>query len=127
MMKSICREYNVNYSWLAGGEGEMFTENDDAFQNSIDRIMHGENEARRNMFKALAQASDEEINAVERLINYYLTLQKGGEAPLPPGGIVGSHEAEYIKNVLTSAPSTSSTASNTTDGMENAGGNLKEA
>lgn len=26
MLKSICREYNVNYDWLKDGEGEMFSE-----------------------------------------------------------------------------------------------------
>ena len=26
MLKSICREYNVNYDWLAYGEGEMFSD-----------------------------------------------------------------------------------------------------
>ena len=26
MIKSICREFNVNYDWLVYGEGEMFSE-----------------------------------------------------------------------------------------------------
>ena len=25
MVKSICREFNVDYDWLMNGEGEMFT------------------------------------------------------------------------------------------------------
>lgn len=26
MVKSICREFNVNYDWLMDGEGEMFSD-----------------------------------------------------------------------------------------------------
>lgn len=67
MTKSICREYNVDYMWLTTGEGEMFVENDDDFMERIDRIMAGENETRKNIFKALLYASDEDIEALAEL------------------------------------------------------------
>lgn len=35
-IKSICREFNVNYDWLKNGEGEMF---DDAPETLLDEIM----------------------------------------------------------------------------------------
>lgn len=77
MTKSICREYNVDYMWLTTGEGEMFVENDDDFMERIDRIMAGENETRKNIFKALLYASDEDIEALARIMNLYLDIEKG--------------------------------------------------
>lgn len=70
MTKSICREYNVNYIWLTTGEGEMFIDNDD-FIEKIDRIMAGEDDDRKNLFKALLDASDEDIAAFQRIINMF--------------------------------------------------------
>lgn len=47
VVKSICREYSVDYMWLTTGDGEMFMESDDDFMEKIDRIMAGENDARK--------------------------------------------------------------------------------
>lgn len=69
VVKSICREFNVDYMWLTSGDGEMFIESDDDFMEKIDRIMAGENEARKNMLKALLNASDDDIEAFQRLID----------------------------------------------------------
>lgn len=74
MTKSICREFNVDYIWLTTGEGEMFIETDDDFQNRIDLIMAGENDARKNMIKALLYASDDDINTMRKLIDDYNSL-----------------------------------------------------
>lgn len=76
MTKSICREYNVDYMWLTTGEGEMFVENDDDFMERIDRIMAGENETRKNIFKTLLYASDEDIEALARIMNLYSDIEK---------------------------------------------------
>lgn len=70
MTKSICREYNVNYIWLTTGEGEMFIDNDD-FIEKIDRIMVGEDDDRKNLFKALLEASDDDIAAFQRIIDLF--------------------------------------------------------
>ena len=51
MVKSICREFNVDYIWLTTGDGEMFVDTDDDFIERIDRIMVGEDDARKNLFK----------------------------------------------------------------------------
>ena len=74
MTKSICREFSVDYMWLTTGEGEMFVETDDDFFERIDRIMAGENETRKNMIKMLLYASDDDIEAFDRLVDYYLSL-----------------------------------------------------
>lgn len=75
MTKSICREFSVDYMWLTTGEGEMFVESDDDFFERIDRIMAGENEFRKNMIKTLLYASDADIEAFDRLVDYYISLR----------------------------------------------------
>ena len=71
MVKSICREFNVDYIWLTTGDGEMFVDTDDDFIERIDRIMVGEDDARKNLFKALLEASDEDIAAFQRIIDLF--------------------------------------------------------
>ena len=75
MTKSICREFSVDYMWLTTGEGEMFVESDDDFFERIDCIMAGENESRKNMIKTLLYASDADIEAFDRLVDYYISLR----------------------------------------------------
>lgn len=76
MIKSICREFGADYMWLTSGDGEMFVESDDDFFKKIDRIMAGENETRKNMFKALLYASDDDIEALARIIELFLNAKK---------------------------------------------------
>ena len=68
MTKAICREFNVDYMWLTTGDGEMFIDNDDDFIERIDRIMAGEDEARKNLFKFMLELSDDDIAAIDRLM-----------------------------------------------------------
>lgn len=68
-IKLICREFNVDYIWLTTGDGEMFVESDDDFIERIDRIMQSEGDARKNLFKALLYASDEDVEALARIID----------------------------------------------------------
>lgn len=68
MTKAICREFNVDYMWLTTGNGEMFIDNDDDFIERIDRIMAGEDEARKNLFKFMLELSDDDIAALDRLM-----------------------------------------------------------
>lgn len=79
MTKSICREFNVNYGWLTTGTGEMFVDSDEDFLARIDAIMLGEDDARKNLFKALLDASDEDIAAFQRIINIAATNEKEKE------------------------------------------------
>ena len=75
-IKAICREFSVDYMWLTTGEGEMFVETDDDFFERIDRIMAGENETRKNMIKMLLYASDDDIKAFDKLVDYYISLRE---------------------------------------------------
>ena len=75
-IKAICREFSVDYMWLTTGEGEMFVETDDDFFERIDRIMAGENETSKNMIKMLLYASDDDIKAFDRLVDFYISLRE---------------------------------------------------
>lgn len=68
MTKSICREFSVDYIWLTTGDGEMFIDTDDDFLERIDRIMAGEDDARKNLFKFMLELSDEDIEALDHLM-----------------------------------------------------------
>lgn len=76
MRKAICREFGIDYIWLTTGEGKMFVDSDDDFIEKIDRIMAGENETRKNMIKALVNASDEYIEVLDQLVDLYLQAKK---------------------------------------------------
>lgn len=77
VVKSICREFNVDYIWLTTGDGEMFVDTDDDFIERIDRIMAGEDEARKNLFKFMLELSDEDIAALDRLMKKAIRFSKG--------------------------------------------------
>ena len=77
MTKAICREFGVDYIWLTTGEGEMFVDTDDDFIERIDRIMAGEDEARKNLFKFMLELSDEDIAALDRLMKKPIRFSKG--------------------------------------------------
>jgi transcriptional regulator with XRE-family HTH domain len=81
--KAICREFNVDYIWLTTGGGNMFTEDDDQeFYARIDQLMDGQDESRRNLFKALLYAPGEDLDAVLRLLDRYEAIERGED----PGG-----------------------------------------
>ena len=79
MTKAICREYNVDYLWLTTGEGEMFIDTDDDIFESIDRIMIGENEFHKNLFKTFARLNDDELLALESIIDKFIEVKNENE------------------------------------------------
>ena len=76
VIKLICREYNVDPTWLTTGEGEMFIESDNEFMARIDRIMAGEDEARKNLFKLMLELDDEDITALHNLMKKAIHFSK---------------------------------------------------
>lgn len=76
MIKSICREFNVDYIWLTTGEGEMFQDSDDAFLEQIDRIMAGENELHKKILKGAASLDIEDLEAIDRIIQKFKKIRE---------------------------------------------------
>lgn len=66
--RAICREYHVNYQWLTTGDGEMFQNSDDDVMEAIERIMSGENEFHKNLFRVFARLDDSELATLEKII-----------------------------------------------------------
>jgi transcriptional regulator with XRE-family HTH domain len=75
-IKLICREFGVNYIWLTTGEGEMFVDSDDDFIEKIDRIMAGEDDARKNIFKFMLSLNDDDIAALGRILDQMIEFFK---------------------------------------------------
>ncbi len=99
MAKSICREFGVNYTWLTSGEGEMFIDNDDEFMARIDRIMAGEDEARKNLFKLMLELDDEDITALHNLMKKAIHFSKEHfdspkkkDSSVPPIALNAAHD-----------------------------------
>lgn len=67
MLLSICREFNVNKVWLVEGHGEMFENDDMEFARAVDRVMFGESDFARRVFKLFGKLSLEEWNKLEEI------------------------------------------------------------
>lgn len=76
VIKAICREYNVDYMWLTTGDGDMFIDTDDDFIERIDRIMAGEDDARKNLFKFMLELSDDDIEALNNLMQKVIEFSR---------------------------------------------------
>lgn len=74
VIRSICREFNVDYIWLTTGAGEMFVDSsDDDVISTIEHIMESENEFYKKIFRSLSKLDDEDILDIERIINKLLS------------------------------------------------------
>ena len=68
-IKLICKEFNADYLWLTTGQGDMFSKSDDDLMDAIDKIMSSENEFLKDLFKAFVKLGDNEIAALEKLVD----------------------------------------------------------
>lgn len=75
-IKSVCREFNVNYIWLMTGDGEMFLHDESSMMEKIDQIMYGENEFHKNLIKMTVDLSMEELKVIEGILDKYIDLKK---------------------------------------------------
>ena len=78
VIKSICREFNVDYIWLTTGVGEMFISYDDSeTMELLDRILSEENEFTKTLFKTFLKLDSKDIEALERILDQYIAQKKG--------------------------------------------------
>lgn len=75
-IRSICREFNVDYTWLTTGTGKMYVDTDQSFFNKIDLIMAGENEFHKNLIKYAVNLNIKELETIENMINEFLEMNK---------------------------------------------------
>lgn len=112
VVMSICREFNVNETWLRTGEGDMFVKKTRAqeIDEFISDIMKGEPDFRQQLVSILARMSPEEWKMLERKA-YELVDEMKKTSPAPKM----TAEEEYEKS-LGFAQSGESSVSNTTGG-----------
>jgi len=62
LCKSICREFNVNESWLRTGEGEMFISlnRNQEIAEFIGKLLHGEDDTFKHRLIAMLAGLDED-------------------------------------------------------------------
>ncbi len=75
-IKSICREFNVDYAWLTTGEGEMFLSDDSVFMDQFNQIMFGEDRLHKAILKMAINLSTDERKVIEKLIDEYQQYKK---------------------------------------------------
>lgn len=69
VIRTICREYKVDYDWLKTGEGEMFANADDEALTALDDLMNGEDhEETRALIRALASLDEKQLDVIDVLI-----------------------------------------------------------
>ena len=54
LYKLICSEFNISEEWLLNGTGYMYASNEAEYSALIDRVMTGQNEFAKNIFKTFA-------------------------------------------------------------------------
>ena len=72
-LRSMVREFGASYLWLTTGAGPMFENGEEAAVHvMIDRVMAGENEHVKNLFKGLSDWTTEDWQQVDRLLDKLL-------------------------------------------------------
>lgn len=72
IIKSVCREFNVDYFWLTEGTGEMFTSIPQTLVDSIADEYHLTDEYKA-ILEAFLQVPDEDKPAIQ---NFFLSIAK---------------------------------------------------
>ena len=74
LYKLICSEFNVSEDWLLNGTGDMFASDKEEYSSLIDRVMDGENEFAKNIFKTFSLFEERDWEALQRMIDTYKTV-----------------------------------------------------
>ena len=67
VVNSICREFDVNETWLRTGEGEMFraVSREEEIALAVGKILKGDDDFRRRFIAVMCRLSPEQWNTVE--------------------------------------------------------------
>lgn len=77
-LRLICREFSVSYAWLKEGVGDMFIAADE--DDAVNRLMLGQDEFPKQVFRALAAMPPEGWTALKQFLHSFQTewLKSGG-------------------------------------------------
>lgn len=76
-LKLICREFSISYDWLKNGVEPMKMPAEEAALDSIERIMTGDNEFVKSVFRELADLPAEAWEEIESFMNRFMATKKG--------------------------------------------------
>ena len=81
LYKLICSEFNINEEWLLNGTGDMYASNEAEYSALIDRVMTGQNEFAKNIFKTFALFDEADWEALRRMIEKYIDVADAEDVP----------------------------------------------
>jgi transcriptional regulator with XRE-family HTH domain len=81
LYKLICSEFGVSEEWLLNGTGDMWDNKEAEYGTLIDRVMTGENEFAKNIFKAFALFDEKDWEALQAMIEKYLNVASAEAVP----------------------------------------------
>lgn len=81
LYKLICSEFGINENWLLNGTGDMYADDKTEYDTLIDRVMTGQNEFAKNIFKTFALFDEADWEALRRMIEKYIDVADAEDAP----------------------------------------------
>lgn len=81
LYKLICSEFNISEEWLLNGAGDMYASNEAEYSALIDRVMTGQNEFAKNIFKTFALFDEADWEALRRMIEKYIDVADAEDVP----------------------------------------------
>lgn len=81
LYKLICSEFGVSEEWLLNGTGDMRDNKEAEYGTLIDRVMTGENEFAKNIFKTFALFDEKDWEALQAMIEKYLNVASAEAVP----------------------------------------------
>ena len=81
LYKLICSEFNISEEWLLNGIGDMYADDKTEYDTLIDRVMTGENEFAKNIFKTFALFDESDWEAIQQMIEKYITVADSESIP----------------------------------------------
>lgn len=81
LYKLICSEFGVSEEWLLNGTGDMWDNKEAEYGTLIDRVMTGQNEFVKNIFKTFALFDEKDWEALQAMIEKYLNVADAEDVP----------------------------------------------
>jgi transcriptional regulator with XRE-family HTH domain len=81
LYKLICSEFNISEEWLLNGTGDMYASNEAEYSALIDRVMTGQNEFAKNIFKTFALFDEADWEALRRMIDKCIDVADAEDVP----------------------------------------------
>ena len=81
LYKLICSEFGINENWLLNGTGDMYADDKTEYDTLIDRVMTGQNEFAKNIFKTFALFDEKDWEALQSMIEKYLNVADAEDVP----------------------------------------------